>query len=276
MHAKTVASSINNFDHLVNLLSGPALTATMTAEQQAERRRHFDAFNNKDIIGATGNPYDSPAYRRLTNSVLSQAEILWIIESTPDLNTLLTLANDIAAGQGKMRDVPAARYIYEYIRSQARERGDMNLCAYATLILGQEFALPISQQDIPRAQALFMEIIDMYRANDALNKDLEQWSKARLAYCYEQRGAVDKAEAVYAEIIADSKNKAIAEINDRWNRIINQASVVDPSPQKLIAFAQELDILADKYRKISDHPFVFTLEGQAASFRRRAAILSAH
>jgi len=288
MCAENVLSSVNKFDRLRELLSGPALTDAMTQEERVERQRHFNAVNNPAIIGATGCPYDSPEYRTMTNSVLSESDIALIIESAPDLNQLLEIAIDFAAGYGKLRDVPAARRMYEYIKGKALERGDMDLYISATRALAEDLALPMAHQDITRARALFSEIADICRAKNAATLGMDSksydihytWSLAGLAYCYEQMGDKEKAEGVYTWLVDKSgaQRTELAFVSCDFIRILNRArAMLNPSPEQLSALALELDVAAQQCRTKNNNvqsPLLTKIVLQAASFRRRADVLS--
>jgi tetratricopeptide (TPR) repeat protein len=291
MYAENVLSSVNKIDRLRELFSGPALTDDMTEEQKAQRRRHFNAFNNPEVIGATGCPYDSPAYayRALTNSVLSQAEIALVVESTPNLDELIGIAADFATGDQKLRDVPAARKMYEYVRATARERGDMDVYLSATRMLAENLALPMySPQNIPKAQALFSEVVDICRAKDADGLGIDSvsyhihydWSLLGLAFCYEQTGDQDKAEAVYSwRLDKDGPEKRErASIANSYNRILNRVrAMLNPRPEELTEQAQELDVVAEQFRRLNKYvqsPLLTKIVKQAAHFRQRAGALS--
>lgn len=98
----------------------------MTAEQRAQRRLHFDAYNKLEIIGPTKCPYDSLLYLSLTNPVLTKEEIELLLHSTSDWEKLFQLALDVADGNGKLRDIHAAEKFFENLVEEARKRHDIN------------------------------------------------------------------------------------------------------------------------------------------------------
>ena len=256
-----IKKEVEGFESLISILNTPNLNDKLTEEQKEQRTKYFDAWNNPAIMGDTGSPYDSKEYREMTNAILSQEEINIIIKNTKDLNSLLDIAMSLFAGDGSLRDVPAARQIMEYIILMSKDN-NFSIYLNTTRTLGENYALPIADNNLEYAKKLFSKVFNMclekkwddYGVQKDVHQINEYWSMMGLAYCYERQGLNELAEEIYNKFKEKSKHSSPQrlDIAVKFAKLLNRARMINPSPDTLMKLADEFDKLANYDRKISN------------------------
>lgn len=292
----SILDAIGDYDRLHVLLTTPGIREEMSDKEKELRMLHFNALHNPELMGITGSPYDSTAvrYRMLTGAVYSVEDIHFIIDNTPDLWELLRIAHGISSGDNMLRDVHAARHIYDAISRMAEEQGNMSLYYYMFMPLGDAYAYPTAPSDIEKAMAYYQQGIDLFNAHsieelgytDNLWRIPWNYQHKGLAFCYEMMGEYDKAQEIY-DVMAraidertEAHKKGIGKPVARWYEILNAAKKqINATPEQLEDLARQLDEAAQEYYAVVNDPsdpFLHTYYGQAQRFRSSAALLRAH
>ncbi len=272
------------FERLISQINLLKSCDRLTQDQKQKRTKYFDVWNNSAIMGVTGSPFDSKEYRGMTDAILSQDEIDNLVKSTNSFPALLDVALNVSAGIDTIRDVPAARQILEYIRSNTKEN-NFSLYIDATRTLGEDFSSPLSDSNLEYAKKLFNEVFNLCLEKSwdelGINKDLhkmhEFWAVIGLAHCYEMQGLCDLANDTFEKF----KNKSMhrtkrIDLAIKFAKLLIRARVVDPSPKTLLALADEFDNLADSARQksnVKNNPLINKCVGTSEHLRKRTKIL---
>ncbi len=276
-------NKISEYEKILKLVNSFNSSENLTKKQKEQRVKYFNIWNNPSIRGITGNPYDSPAYCEFNSPVLSTEEIECIIQSTEDLDALCEIAMSFDCGDETIRDIHAAKKIYEYIREKAKNISDMKEYLWINIHLGELLALPIKFDNPKKAMPYFQENYDLIMNNsaekleipDADYGSLRYWSAMCVAFCYESFGQQEKADKIYKSVTRDLP-KGI-DLYAAFIRIVNKArSIVSPKPEQLEKIADQLEKAVKETLKRNGgnkgQGFA-KFENQPKNWRERARIL---
>jgi len=276
-------NKISEYEKILKLVNSFNSSGNLTKKQKEQRVKYFNMWNNPSIRGITGNPYDSPAYCELNSSVLSTEEIECIIQSTDDLEALCEIAMSLGCGDETIKDIHAAKKIYECIREETQKVGDVKEYLWTNIHLGELLALPIGFCNPKKAMPYFRENYDLIMNNSAEklgipNADygsLRYWSAMCLAFCYENFGHQEKADEIYKSVTRDLPEGI--DLYAIFIRIVNKdRSIILPKPEQLEKFADQLEkaVKETLKRNGGKKSLGFAkFEHQPKSWRKRARIL---
>jgi hypothetical protein len=271
------------YEKILKLVNSFNSAEYLTKKQKEQRIKYFNVWNNPDIIGPTKCPYDSPEYCALNCPILLTKEIDRIIKCSNDLDALTYIAMSLGSGAETIKDIYAAKRIYEFIREEARKTKNMDAYLWTNIHLGELLALPIGFGNPRKAMPYFQEDYELIMNNSANELGIDEhsyssiryWPAMCLAFCFESFGQQEKADEMYRSVTRDLSEGI--DLYAIFIRIINKVrSIIAPQPKQLEISADELEKAIKEVLKRNGgkkHSGFAKFEGQVKNWRERARIL---